>query len=101
MITRMTAGAIVQPISRVVLPWICSGSSWPGLARKRQSTQSSPPWVPMKTTTASQKMRTYRSWIFRAASVLGMTVVCGTLAAQPESSASSATPRLRGISVRA
>ena len=30
MMTRMTAGAIVQPISSVVLPWVCSGSSWPG-----------------------------------------------------------------------
>src|SRR4051794_9155089 len=53
----------------------------------------------MKTTTASQKMRTYRLWIFSAASVLGMTVVCGTLA-QPESSASNAATRPRRISLR-
>src|SRR4051812_28743351 len=54
----------------------------------------------MKTSVASQKVSTYKSWILRAASVFGMTVVCGTTAAQPDSSDNATTTRPSSSSFR-
>ena len=68
MATRTTAGMMVQRISSLLLPWICSGrgSSLVPAAVAEDGDQTIAIWTPTKTTSASQKMILYRNWMSRA-----------------------------------
>ena len=60
---RISAGAIVHAISRRVFPWICAGMRSRSLRwRNRIVIHTMPPSTTMKTTTATQKTGTNRSF---------------------------------------
>ena len=60
---RTRAGAMVQPISKGVFPWICSGSGSPGLRLKRMVMYIRMPPTTTKTKTAAQNIQKNRlSW---------------------------------------